>query len=315
MPHLSVLVFDVEDVEVKCSVKLPHPWTDSMFIRNVTREMERVQRKVGRSPWAEPRRWRHELERIRSWWLSPHRPFQPVFVITSARTGSNLLMQYLGQFPGAQCLGEVLNSALDCGPPRGIGPLRAIQHVRRSLQTLNTPVRACKLFLIHLARYRLTLPLLDDAFPGAKYIVLYRESIAEQFVSRQLALQTGQWLLHGSHRQKQLPVVVDRDQFTRFAEELQQGYCEILSYPWLPERATCLSYEMLTQDPGRCLKSHICPLLSAPSIKPHAHLRKQNPEPLSARVANYAEVSGLLEGPLCRQHYELPSRNTVARAA
>ena len=286
-----------------------------MAIHNVTREMERFQRKLARSPWAESRRWRHELERLRCWWLSPHKPFQPVFVITSARTGSNLLMQYLGQFPGAQCLGEVLNSSLDCGPPRGIGPVRAIQHVRRSLQTLKTPNRACKLFLIHLARYRLTLPVLDDAFPGAKYIVLYRESIAEQFVSRQLALQTGQWLLHGNHRQKQLPVVVDRDQFIRFAEELQHGYRDILSNSWLSERGACLSYEMLTQDPGGCLKSHICPLLSAPPIEPHAHLRKQNPEPLSARVANYAEVSDLLEGPLCRQRYELPSRHTVARAA
>src|SRR5262245_41730964 len=160
----------------------------------IAREFQRAGRRLAKVP-PELARLRHELHLRYHWWLKRHTPYQAVFIITTPRTGSNLLVNFLDRLPGTQCLPEVLNWGLPIGPKPNASTRRAIQHIRRSLQTLTAPIRGCKLFLKHLDNYGLRLAALDAAFPGSKYIVLYRESIAEQYVSYELARLTNQWIL------------------------------------------------------------------------------------------------------------------------
>src|SRR5205085_10957081 len=112
-----------------------------------------------------------------------------------ARSGSNLLVDYLDGLPGVQSLSEILNWRTRIGPRREVPTHGAIRHIRVSMQTLQSPLRGCKLFLSDLEDFRLTLEDLDGEFPDAKYIVLYRKSLAEQFVSLELARMTQQWIL------------------------------------------------------------------------------------------------------------------------
>ena len=128
---------------------------------------------------------------LKKWWLRRHTPYQPLFLIASCRSGSNLLMNYLAQQPGIAMLSEVLSSQLAIGPRRDcLPPAKAISHIRHCLQGEKTPIRGCKLMLYQLANCRLTLGDLHAAFPTAKYVELYRQSLAEQFVSHQRALAT-----------------------------------------------------------------------------------------------------------------------------
>jgi len=263
------------------------------------------------------RRLKTQASLLKKWWLRRHTPYQPLFLIATCRSGSNLLMSYLGQQPGMAMLSEVLSSQLPIGPRRDcIPPAQALSHIRLCLQGERTPVRGCKLMLYQLANCGLTLDDIHAAFPTAKYIILYRQSLAEQFVSHQMALATRQYQLPVGEEAKHSEIVIEADELRRYCDDIRRGYCEVLKHSWLADRAVLLSYEELTADAARWLEKCICPLLGLEYRPPHTRLRKQSTQPLADRVANYREVSALLNSPLCRQYHHWPfSAPACARAA
>src|SRR3954468_11643555 len=95
---------------------------------------------------------------LQKWWLRPHRPFQPVFVVATYRSGSNLLVSYLNQQPNVAALYEVLSPRLPIGPRHDQMPAgRAIRHIRFCLEGERAPIRGCKLMLPQLIDCNLTL--------------------------------------------------------------------------------------------------------------------------------------------------------------
>jgi LPS sulfotransferase NodH len=264
-------------------------------------------------PWLNCRRLIHRLHLLRHWWFSPHTPYQAVFLIAGARSGSTLLGDYMSQLPGVQSLSEILNWMVPIGPRKKRLPSKdALEHIRLSMQTRRAAHRSCKLTVLQLANYQLTLCDLDAVFPGAKFIVLYRKLLVEQFVSLCQARMTKQWTLLPGQERKRASVTVDPDELRRYCEQTRRGYEEVLTYPALAERGAILSYEELTADPVQCLRERICPLLGVPAIEPKTIRRKQNPQPLAERVVNFSEIAALAASPLCRQEYALPARREAA---
>jgi len=157
---------------------------------------------------------------------------------------------------------------------------------------------------------------LQDAFPAAKYIVLYRQSLAQQFVSLKAAQTTNQYQLRDGQSPKQAEVVIDPAELRRYCDATRRAYSDALQHPWLAERAVLLSYEELTGDPTLWLENHICRLLGVNYKAANTPLRKQSTQALADQVANYREVSTLLQSPLCRQVHHLPAGHAIqARAA
>ena len=275
------------------------------------------------SPWINKKtlrlrfqQFRQELRRQKHWWLRPHPPYQPFFILATCRSGSNLLLDYLRQIPGVAGHTEVLCPLLHIGPTRAkLPPEQAIRHIRLSLQTKRLPIRGCKLMLHQLANCQVTMQHLGEAFPTAKYLILYRESLAEQFVSQKLAEATQQWLLKPGEQQKQPRIVVRPGDLQWYCDSMRSAYGNVLRHPGLSERSAILSYEELTTDPGGCLREAICPLLGLPATQIQTQLRKQNTKGFDERIANYAEVKELLEGPQCRQHYAWAARSPARNAA
>jgi len=265
--------------------------------------------------WLECRRMWHQLRLLQHWMLGPHQPFRAVFVVTNPRSGSNLLIDYLGQLPGVQSLSEVLNWGLEIGPRKCLHFQRAVRHIQLSMQTLQTPLRGCKLFLRELENYRLGVDDLEKAFPAAYYIVLYRQNLAEQYVSQKAAEMTKQWILLPGQERKRASVTVNPDVFERHCHETRRGYEEVLAHPAVRERGVLLSYDQLATDPSRCLRDVICPLLAVPASQPRTNLCKQSVEPLAERVANYTEVAALLNSPLAMLHLAPISHSVRLRAA
>jgi len=261
--------------------------------------------------WARLKRhWRL----LQKWWLLPHRPFQPVFVVASYRSGSNLLLSYLNQQPNVVVLSEVLSSRLDIGPSRDqISPAKALGHIRFCLQGERTAIRGCKLMLQQLRTCNLTLDDLNREFPTAKYIVLYRESLAEQYTSHIAAEATGEYLVRRGQLPQQAQVKVDPQELRTYCDQTRRQYCDALNSGWLADRAVLLSYEELVADPKHWMRDHICPLLSVPFARLETKLVKQNRRLLREQVVNYSEVASLLESPLCRQQHSL--RRTMASRA
>src|SRR4029453_12887049 len=145
----------------------------------------------------------HKLHLLSHWHLRQHTPFQAVFVLATHRSGSNLLVDYINGLPGVSSNSEVLCATLPFGVWRQHErPERALNHIAQSFQTLNTPLRGCKLMLDQLASCKLTVESLEAAFPGSKYVILYRQSLAEQFLSMQSAKATNQWVLFDGQERK-----------------------------------------------------------------------------------------------------------------
>jgi LPS sulfotransferase NodH len=264
--------------------------------------------------WHKCQQLRHQMELRRDWWLRPHTPFRAIFVIATPRSGSNLLLDSLRQIPGVWSRSEVLNWGMTIGPSRRASRDQAIRHIHYSLQTLTQPYRGCKLFLGHLRHYQLTLNDILAEFPDARFLVLYRQSLAEQYASYLMAKETRQWMLLQGQSQKRAPIHVDPGELRRYCDQMRRDYHEVLSVPWLPSRAVLFSYEELSADPARCLREQICPLLGVPPIEPATRICKQNPQALADRVDNYRQVAPLLNSPLCQQHYTF-SRQQARRAA
>jgi hypothetical protein len=160
-----------------------------------------------------------------------------------------------------------------------------------------------------------TLTLLDQAFPTAKFIVVYRESLAEQYVSQVLAQATQQWLLAPGEQQRQTQVVIEPASLRWFCEQTRAAYRTLLAHPGLMEKAVLLSYEELTAEAKRCLNERICPLLGLPASAATARTRKQNTQHFTQRVANYAKVAELLASPLCQQRHAWPAKSATGREA
>jgi len=263
------------------------------------------------------RRLAHHLGLLGRWWLKPHVPFQPLFVIATPRSGSNLLIDYLNRLPGVQSHWEILNWGLPIAPSRRASTREALQHIRYSLHTLEAPIRGCKIFLDHLANYRLTLDDLDAAFPQAKYIILYRQSLIEQFASLELARMTKQWSLTEGQQPVRAPIFMEPAALRKYCDHVRRGYQDLLANRWLAERAVLVSYEELTRDPERWLAGEICRLLEVPPTRCETNLKKQNPQPLAERIANFSEIAALAASPLCKQYYAWPrqSQAGMRRAA
>jgi len=264
----------------------------------------------------EIQRLRHKLKLLRRYWLSSHRPHTPLFVLATYRSGSNLLLDYLRSLPGVQCYSEVLSPRLPIGLRRNdLTPKLALQHLRYSLQSLRTPVRGCKLMLDQLAACRLTPTDLVEAFPTARFIVLYREALAEQLLSVRSARETGQWVVHQGQAPQQVSVSIDPLELKWFCDETRLLYESLLADGALRYSGMLLSYEELVADPVDVFARRICPLLGLPASAPRTTMLKQNPRPLAERIVNYAEIAPLLDNPRCRQRYSwprLPVRRSVA---
>ncbi len=266
--------------------------------------------------WLRCLQWRHQIRMRMQCWRAPDAAFRPLFIIATARSGSNLLRDYVSQLPGVACRSEVLCTHRPFGiSPRQYNPRSAMTHIERSLLSLPGPIRGCKLMLTQMDACGLTIDAIDAAFPEARYLVLYRQSLAEQFLSRESALLTGQWLLFDGEVRKQAGVQINPAKLRSFADQTRQSYEKILRYSPLQQRGVLLSYEELSGDPAACFHERICPLLGVEPLTPKSSMRKQNVLPLAERVINYREVADLLDSPLLQQHYAWPAHGTIKHSA
>jgi LPS sulfotransferase NodH len=251
--------------------------------------------------------WHQANLQARSW-VQPQASYRPLFVVATQRSGSNLLVDYLNRLSGVQCLEEILCRTSPEGLPRWQATTRrALAHIRLSLATLPGAVRGCKLMLNQLEDCRLDMERLNAAFPEARYIILYRESLAEQFLSLESAKASNQWKLMGKEERKLVHIRVDPQKLQTFCQKTLEMYRRVLEHDWLRQRGVLLSYEQLINAPEHCLRESICPLLDVDAAAPlSTALRKQNTLSCAERVVNYDQVANLLDSGRCRQWLAWP---------
>ncbi|WP_235924249.1 sulfotransferase domain-containing protein [Pseudoroseicyclus tamaricis] len=224
--------------------------------------------------------------------------FEAFVVFAEMRTGSNFLESNLNALPGVTCHGEAFNTWLIGDHSRseilGItqaardeNPMRLVHAIRRA-EGLN----GFRYFHNH--DPRVLSPVLADKRIGK--VILTRNPV-EAFVSRQTAKATGYWrALDAEGTQVRAKITFDPEWFARYTEGLL-AFQRQLSHALQTtgQAAYWLDYEDLFDLD---VLNGLAAFLGTESRLEgfDQTLKKQNPEPLSERVENFAEMQAALAG-------------------
>ena len=253
----------------------------------------------------------------------PRKPdSQPVFVLFTPRTGSHLLAELMNSVPSISIQQEPLHRLSlqrgHWGWITRLSPHATVLFWRRAAYRrymefrLGSPKPICggTLGEQQLRETGIDIADLVRWFDGARFLVLYRRSLAEQYTSWRVALRTRQWhWMKGGepHPPFELRLRFERRAVLNRFELVRQFYSDLLEHPELRRRARLLSYEELRDDPQRAFDEVLFPWLGLPhTTVRNERLRKQGTRPMRDVIENYAELEDVLTGPIAEQRYSLP---------
>ena len=248
------------------------------------------------------KRLMHRLK-IYSGYHRDHAKKEQVFILTTRRSGSNLLLSYLNSIPGVSFASEVLNPHMYYGiREKNISKRAVMRHLRYSMGRYRARVCGAKLLFVHMKTHGLTVEDLLTAFPGARFIVLYRKSLIDQFLSFKIATVTDQWEWTDSFR---LPDAVRLNPFEliRYSHEIKGFYQQILAGDKIESRSILISYEDLARDAQRVFDEAVFPFLGLGRCEVFTQMQKQNTKTLREIVANYGEIEPWIHSDRFRQDY------------
>ncbi len=255
------------------------------------RQAGKVRREAERAGW-----YARSIRQDRHSWSD--RPV--LFVIAQPRTGSYLLLDLLSQDPGVISVDEPLNrdrhAMLELHVPRV-----AREHLDDTLAEPFTrdhrpSLVVAKLFIGQLQLARLGIRELVHRYPRATFVVLYRRSLLDQFVSLKIADRTGQWrstdALTGEPPDD-VELTFRSDELRRYAEAQRSHYTDLARQ--LPAHVGWIAYENLAADlanPDRsALEATLAKLIGrAPPPIGDQQLQRQRTRPLDDIVPDLKSV-------------------------
>ena len=221
--------------------------------------------------------------------------FDYFVVFAEMRTGSNFLEANLNLYPDLACLGEVFNPHFLAYPDtqellgftqadRDADPMALVQAVRAQ-----GGLQGFRFFHDHHPA------ILDEvlADPRCAKIVLTRNPI-ESYVSWKIAQATGQWKLTNATHHKASQAEFDRREFEEHLGNLQAFQVKLLNtLQKSGQTAFYVAYEDI-QDVE--IMNGLAAFLGSETRLEglSKKLKKQNPAPLSEKVANFEEMAAAL---------------------
>jgi len=218
------------------------------------------------------------------------RPFSHFVVFAEMRTGSNFLEQNINQFPDLICHGELFNPHFIGGPNKdnafGISlkeretqPDMLISHI---IANSKDAMAGFRFFNDH--DPRILKQCLQD--PACGKVILTRNAL-DSYVSRKIAAATNQWKLTNIKHKKTARIAFDLPEFEQHLEETQEFQLLLLgALQTSGQTAFYLNYDDIHDiDVLNGLARFLGSVHQASSLK--KNLKRQNPEPLSAKVVNF----------------------------
>lgn len=241
-------------------------------------------------------RLRHEIRAAGRAWRLRDRPRRVAFLLSTPRSGTWHLLELVNSLPDVDLAGEALNPSLTTGPsPLVRGPRTAITHLRAVVGAREAPVTGAKLLLNHLERLDTTVGHVADAFPDARFVVVVRRHLGEQYVSLEVAKQTGRWRARSGDAAFTGTIEIDRERFLRYCEHRRAQFSRLLAEPAVAERGLVVVHEEVRERPQEAVDTQLAPFLGVASGPVASRFVRQNRRPLSEVVANHDEVADLLE--------------------
>jgi hypothetical protein len=219
----------------------------------------------------------------------------PIFVIGTPRCGSSLLESYLSKLPNTKVRGEILNPWLYMGMRRNCSvKKRVMRHIRYTLYSVDAMVCVAKLLNEHLERYNIFVKDLIKEFPPAKFIVIYRKKLGEQYYSLLKAKITQQWFEKNEETKDIKKINVNADDFVRYCFNIKEFYEKLIAQLDKYDNIT-IAYEELKANGQTIIDHKIAPFIGVNSVKISTKLKKQNLKSLPDVIENYQNVKHLLK--------------------
>lgn len=238
-------------------------------------------------------------------------------VISYQRTGSTFFVSKLNTIHGVVCHSELFNNGFHSFANSIFDPNLFLE--LSLVDKLSGRSQAEKLFkfknkeplrfLHHIFSYRdeptgfkifpgqnelILRQILDDT--SVRKIVLIRENLLRSFVSRQIALNTGEWGKYNKDEVSLVKISMDVDRFLDYADSVKGRFRNIESVLTDSEQSYLkCTYELISK---RFPSEEVCSFLniSKPDQLPEIDQVRQNPFTLSDMIINFEEVKLRLHG-------------------
>ena len=176
-------------------------------------------------------------------------PEAVIYILCVGRSGSSLLDKSLGQQPGVRAHGELLHRVRFNADKEN--PQRTQRYLRRELLGHPERVHVVKVFQGHLDRSGIDIASLRRFGQRQVFVVLYREELGAQFISKELAKQTGRYRLQPGEAAPDPPsqLAVTMDAFDAHVAHTVRMYDLLLSDSSVAAQTLHMSYAMLVADP------------------------------------------------------------------
>jgi len=176
------------------------------------------------------------------------------------------------------------------------------RHIVYSMNHCRDKISGAKLFQSHLEKCGASLSGVKKHIPNARFIILYRKSLLDQFLSYKIAQVTSHYSY--KHDFKLPPFVhIVHSELYAFCEAMKGLYTRIFEHAWLKDCSVVISYEELVVAPQKIFDDLIFPFLGLDSVPVTTTMKKQNTKSLEEIIVNYAELEPLLSEPWLRLEY------------
>jgi len=232
--------------------------------------------------------------------LKGHAEYTKFIVLCRSRVGSNLLLSYLNSHSNIVSHNEIFGTAIDAAAKQKIAenPIGYIKDVAYGIYDENVKAVGFKIFYYHAkeAHTKVVWEYLKST-ERLKVIHLKRENILRTFLSKKIAGKTKKWEQVG----KINAVKADKKAVILTKEECLEAFQKTKTWElegsqfFAAHDVHEVSYEQLVKDPGMVL-NEIQKFLGVNKFELSAYLTKQNPEPLSVLIEDYAKLKADFEG-------------------
>ncbi|MCK4761352.1 MAG: hypothetical protein KAW12_04070 [Candidatus Aminicenantes bacterium] len=223
--------------------------------------------------------------------------FSPFFVLATPRTGSTILVDYLNNTENIGCMHEVLNARTAIGIPRESSKRKALAHIKYTINNIKGSIRGVKFFSEQLQFFGIEIEDIQKIFPDAKYIVIYRKSLIEQYVSLMLAQETGKWI-NEPYNEK---IIIRPDDYKEFCLTTQKAYSRFFNCPIIRARSIVMAYEDILIDAQHEFDTKIFPFLGEKKCIIRTKFKKQNTKKIDEVIENYEDVVDVIKNKISRQ--------------
>jgi LPS sulfotransferase NodH len=207
-----------------------------------------------------------------------------VIVLSSGRSGSSLLVNYLNSNRYIDCHGEILSSEHCYGNLEGKSTTELRAHVVSFFRRRSTAYVGAKFLTHQFEELKITIEDVLEVLREPKVLLLYRSNLLETYVSLLIAQENNIW--YSSDTVNHISVPVNQQEFLDYVSVQRSRWRRCLQSICGRAPLFYMTYEELVEAPRESMDRAFA-FLDVPPAPIYTKSVKQNPQSFREKVSNY----------------------------